>query len=383
MDLAGFHAGPDIIDRDALAVRPGFKGVARLVRHDLYVVLRSVKVGKDERYLIVHDTGAVAAGLLALGGKHVEQLAVEHGPEKLLRFGRKLAVEFHALGQDLIAGPHGTRVAGAEFKRVVGKAHRVLLAQTLCLLAVDLIRHGDEILHHRCAELLHVRLGVAVAAHAVIAQRGVPLVAKLFAHPVAQMDKLVVQSVKRLLVVLVPPALGLPGSQTAGVVRIGFERSQLGEGVGLALKGDLRRGQQLFILLRQLVLLLQLGDDLGGKGLQRDLGVEEHQVSVFLFKVRAEGRSKHRRRPLLAILLQLRAKAVPEFFLPVVERVARIDAVADMGEVRGGVQVLFSLLLPEEHGFCLLIGFSGLQLFGQRAELLFGFLCVRTGIGHL
>ena len=125
---------------------------------------------RDFELVLVNHASTDGSRVIArsFGGKHVEQLAVEHGPEKLLRFGRKLAVEFHALGQDLIAGPHGTRVAGAEFERIVGKAHRVLLAQTLCLLAVDLIRHGDEILHHRRAEFLHVRLGVADGSGAVV-----------------------------------------------------------------------------------------------------------------------------------------------------------------------------------------------------------------------
>ena len=80
---------------------------------------------------------------------------------------------------------------------------------------------------------------------------------------VPQMDQLVVEAVQLGLVVLVPLALGLPCGQAAGVVRVGLEGSQLGEGVDAALKGDLGGGQQLFILLRQLVFLLQLRDDLG------------------------------------------------------------------------------------------------------------------------
>ena len=325
VDLAGLHARPDIVDGDALAVRPGLEGVTGLVRHDLDVVLRAVEVGEDERHLIVHDARAVAARLLALGREHVEQLVAQHRFEEFLRLGRKFAVELHALGEDVVRRARGAGIAGTEFERVVGKAHRILLAQALGLLAIHLVRHGNEILDDRLAELFDVVFRIAVAAHAVVAERGIALVAELFAHRVAEFYELVVELVEFCLIVLVPLALGLPRGKALFIVSAGLERGELREGVDLALERDLRRGEQLFILLRQVVFLLQFRNDGGGEGLERDLGVDEHQIAVFLLKVRAERAFEHRCRPRLIVFLQLRVEVVPEFFLAVVEFVSRVD----------------------------------------------------------
>ena len=353
-----------------------------LVRHDLDVVLRAVEVGEDEGDLIVHDARAVAARLLALGGEHVKKLIVEHGFEEFLRLGGELAVELHALGEDLIGSADGAGVAGAELERVVGKTHGIALAEALGLLAVDLVRHGHEILHDRRAELLNVFLRVAVAHHAVVAERGVALVAELFAHRVAQLHELVVELVELCLVVLVPLTLGLPCGKALFIVRAGLERGELGERVDLALKGDLRRGEQLFILLRQLVLLLHLGNDLGGEGLARDLGIDEHQIAEFCGKFPAERAFEHCRRPRLIVFLQLGEEAVPELFLRIVEAVARVDRVADARKRRGGGDVLGLLLLGKEHLARLLVALCGLELLGERSEMLLGALGIGTGVGH-
>ena len=380
--LAGLKARPDVVHGDALAVRPRFKGVTGFVRHDLNVVLRAVEVGEDEGNFIVHDARAVAACLLALGGEHVEQLIVEHGLEEFLRLGGELAVELHALGEDLIRRADGAGVAGAELERVVGKAHGIALAEALGLLAVDLVGHGHEILHDCRAELFNVFLRVAVAAHTVVAERGVALVAELTAHRVAQLHELIVELVELCLIVLVPLALGLPCGKTLFIVRAGLERGELGERVDLALKGDLRRGKQLFILLRQLILLLHLGDDLGGEGLEREFCVDEHQIAELLGKFRAERAFEHRLRPRLVVLLQLGEEAVPELFLRVVKGVARVDRVADARKRRGGGDVLGLLLLGEEHLAGLLVALCGLELLGERSEMLLGALGIGTGVGH-
>ena len=227
VDLAGLHARPDVVDGDALAVRPGLEGVTGLVRHDLDVMLRAVEVGEDEGNLIVHDARAVAARLLALGREHVEQLVAQHRFEELLRLGRELAVELHALGENVIRRARGAGIAGAEFERVVGKAHRILLAKALGLLAVHLVRHGNEILDDRLAELLDIVLRIAVAAHAVVAERGIALVAELFAHRVAQMHELVVELVEFCLIVLVPLALGFPRGKATLIIRVGLAGREL------------------------------------------------------------------------------------------------------------------------------------------------------------
>mgnify|MGYP000723736711 CR=1 FL=1 len=234
----------------------------------------------------------------------------------------------------------------------------------------------------RFTEFFNIILCVRVTAHAVISERSVAAVAELFAHRVAQMHELVVELVELCLIVLVPLALGLPCGKALFIVCAGLERGELGERVDLALKGDLRRGEQLFILLRQLVLLLHLGDDLGGEGLECEFCVDEHQIAELLGKFRAERAFEHCRRPRLIVFLQLGEEAVPELFLRIVEGVARVDRVADARKRRGGGDVLGLLLLGEEHLAGLLVALCGLELLGERSEMLLGALGIGTGVGH-
>lgn len=180
--------------------------------------------------------------------------------------------------------PIGQGIAGAELQRRVREAQGVALAQTLRLTAVDLVGHRHQILLHGGAEFLHIRLGVAVAAHTVVAESGVALVAHLLTHGIAQVYQLVVQLIQLRRVLHGPLVVGLPRRQTAGVVGVALEGRQLGQGVGLALKGDLGGGQQLLVLLGQVVLLLHFRNDLRLKALPGDLGVQEHQVAVLLGK---------------------------------------------------------------------------------------------------
>ena len=176
----------------------------------LHIVLRAVEVGEDEGHFIVAQAGAVSAGALTLGAQHVQQLVVQHGAEELLCLRRQLAVELHALGQDVVRRTHRPWVAGAELQRRVREAQRIALTQPLRLLAVDLLRHRHKVLPHGGAELLHVVLGVAVALHAVIAQGGVALVAQLSAHGVTQVHQLVVQGIQLLRVLHRPLGVRLP-----------------------------------------------------------------------------------------------------------------------------------------------------------------------------
>ncbi len=382
VDLAGLHAGPGVLSRDALAVHPVGEGVACLVGNHLHVTLGAVEVGEDEGRLVIGDAGAVAAGLLALGGQDVQQLAIQHVAEELAGLRGQLVVELPALGQDVVSRAHRTGVAAAELQRRVGEAQGIRLAQEPGLLLVDILGHGHQVLLHGLAELLHVLLGVAVAAHAVVTQGGVALVAQLSAHLIAQVDQLIVEIVQLRLVVLVPPALGLPGGQAAPVVAVGLEGGQLGQGVDLALKGDLSGGQQLLVLLGQLVLLLHLRDDLRGEGLELDLGVDEHQLAVLGGEVGTVGAFHHSHGPGLGVLLHLRDEGVPELLLIVVELVAGVDGVADAGQGRHGLDVPGVLFLLQEDGLGLSVVGSILQPRRQLPQPGLDGLGVGAGILH-
>ena len=142
--------------------------------------------------------------------------------EELGGFGGQLLVELFALSHDGIGITAGFGVAAAEHQGVVGGGH-----QAPGLLAVDAVGHGDEVFHHSSAEFFHISLGVAVAAHAVVAQGSVAFVPQFFAHGVPQVDHLVVNGVELLLMLLIPSTLGFPGGQAAGIVGVVFEGREL------------------------------------------------------------------------------------------------------------------------------------------------------------
>ena len=364
VDLAGLHAGPDVAARDPVPVHPAGEGVARLVGDHLHVPLGAVEVGENEGHLVVHDPGAVAAPGLALGSQHVHQIVVQHGLEKLAGLRGQLVVELFALGDDIVRRALGPGVAGTEFQGVVGVAQGIGHPDALGLRPENPVGQGHQILAHGGPEALHVLLGVAVALHAVVAQGGVALIAQLAAHLVPQVGQLVINAVQLGLVVLVPLAHRLPGSQTAGVVRVALEGPHLGQGVGLTLKGDLGGGDELLMLLGQVVLPLELGHDL-----RRE--------------VLPEGGGQHSRRPRLGVLLQLRPGGVPEVHLPVVELVPGVDGVADAGQGDQCVHMTLRRLLLQEHGPGFLIAFCRLQAAGQVPQLPLYLVQVRTLVGHL
>ena len=98
---------------------------------------------------------------------------------------------------------------------------------TTVLAGVTLMSRGDEVFHHSSAEFFHIGLGVAIAAHAVVAQGSVAFVPQFFAHGVPQVDHLVVNGVELLLMLLIPGTLGFPGGQAAGIVGVVFEGREL------------------------------------------------------------------------------------------------------------------------------------------------------------
>ena len=369
MDFAALHARPDRGIRHAVAVHPRGKGVARLVRHDLDVVLRAVEVCKNERDFIVAKARAVAAARLARRGQHVHQLIVQHHVEEFTGLGRQLLVEFLPVRQNRIRVAARLRVAAAEHQRVVGKRHRIFLAEPLRLLAVDAVRQRHEVLHHCRAELLHIGLAVAVAPHPVIAERRISAVAELFAHRVAQMHHLIVDVVKLRLMLLVPRALGLPRRQPPRVVRIVLERRQLRDRIHAALKRDLRACDQLAVCLREVVFLLTLGDDLRRERLARDLRVYEHQITVFRRKFLPERAFQHRALPGILIRIQLRRGRVPECLLRVVEFIARVDRVPHAGQRRLRLHVNIRRLMRKERLAGLSIVPRRLQPLSQRMQL--------------
>ena len=383
VDLTGLHPRPDVTGGHPIPVHPAGKGVARLVGDHLHIPLGSVEVGKNEGHLVVHDAGAVAAAGLALGGQHVQQFILQHGAEKLAGLRGQLIIELLPLGQDIVRRPLRTGIAGAKFQGVVRVAQRVLYADPAGLLLENPVGQRHQVLAHGGAELLHILLGIAVAAHSVIAQGGISLIAQLFAHLIPKTGQFVINAVQVALVVLVPAPHCLPGGQAAGIVRIGGKGGHLGDGILPILKGNFGGGDELLVLLRQIVLLLKLGHNLRGESLQGDLGVEEHQVAVLRFKVLAEGGLQHGQLPRLLVLLQLGNRGVPKVHLAIVELVPGVDGVADTGQGAQGFHMAVGLLLLQKHSLGLVIALRLLQTSGELSQLPLKRLQFRALIGHL
>ena len=117
--FAGFHGRPVVFAGDAVAVRPHFERVTRLVRDHFHVALRAVEVREDERALVIGQFRAVAAARLALGGEHVQQLVFHHGLEEDLGLGRQFGIELQAVRQDLFGRAERSGIAAAEAQRAV------------------------------------------------------------------------------------------------------------------------------------------------------------------------------------------------------------------------------------------------------------------------
>ena len=183
------------------------------------------------------------------------------------------------------------------------------------------------------------------------------------------MSQFIIQLIKFGLVFLVPVAFSLPGSQTACIIGVALKGSKLREGVYTALKGDLRRGQQLFVFYGQLVFLLQIFNDCGRECPAGNFGIHKHQITVFRSKLRTVGGLQHRLRPCLITFLQLGICLIPKLHFPIIKGVTGINGVADMGKIGKGADVLIQLLMRKEQLFCFSVAFGRFQLISQAVQL--------------
>ena len=343
----------------------------------------AVEVRKNERDVVIKDARAVAAAHLALGGEHIQELALEHHAEEPAGLGAERVVKALARLENVVRAALRAGVAGAEHQRVVGKAHRIFLAETLGLLAVDAVRDRDKIFDDAGTEAFHIFFRIAVALHAVVAELRVAAVAELLAHLIAQVHQLVIDAVELRLVFLVPGALRFPRGQTHGVIEIGLLRLQLADRVHAALKRDLRRGDQLVIRFHELVFLLQQRDDLGRERLRADLGVREDDLAELRLEIGTERALQQRLGPKLGILLQLGHGAVPELHLFIIELVARIDGISDAHQRHERIHIAAALVHLQKGSARGGVVLRRLQTLSERGHLFFQRRNVRPLIRHL
>ena len=386
--LAGLHRRPLAGGGHDEASGIVGEGVAGLMRDDLHIAGGAVEVGENERRAVVRQARAVAAAGLALAREHVEKSAVEHEVDELRRFRRELVIEFSALRENVLGAALRPCVAGAELERGVRIAHREALAQSRGLTAVDALGKRNYIPDDGGAEALHVVFVIAVAGHAAVAETGVAPEAELFAHAVAQLHELVVYPVEPVAVLHIPLALGSPRGGAARIVRVLLEGRELRDRVDPALKGDLRRGEELGILGGERVLALELRYYLAGKGLLRHLCVHEHHGAVFLREFLSERRCEQRLYPPLRALLKQRRGLVGESDLGVVKLVGGVDVVADMREREHRLHRGVESLDLAENGVSLVKGGGGGKSLRRRVypcpdALYVGALVFKSGKLHL
>ena len=96
--------------------------------------------------------------------------------------------------------------------------------------------------------------------------------------------------------------------------------------------------------LDKVIFLLHLGDDLGGEGLQGDLGVDKHEVAVLGLEIGAEGGGQQGGGEALSVLLHGGHGGVDVLDLGIVELVAGVDGLADLGQGAVGEDMLLLLL---------------------------------------
>ena len=71
MDFAGLKARPNALIGHPIAIQVSGKGMTCLVGNHLNIMLGSIKVGKDERCLVVLEGGAISPTLLSFGGEQI------------------------------------------------------------------------------------------------------------------------------------------------------------------------------------------------------------------------------------------------------------------------------------------------------------------------
>ena len=151
-------------------------------------------------------------------------------------------VELLPRRQDVVRRALGLGAAGEEHGGRVGVAQGVGHAQALGLLPEEPVRHGHHVVDDGLAELLYVRLRIAVAVHAVVPQGHEVLIAHGPAHLGPKGGELVVDLVQLLLMLRVEAGLRQPCPAAQIRVRALLVGAQLRQGQDLAFEGDLGGG---------------------------------------------------------------------------------------------------------------------------------------------
>ena len=339
VDFRALHGGGGVFQIPQVPGPIGGKGVAGLVGQHLHVVYGAVKVGEDKGALIAGQLRAVTAAGLALFALQIEELVLHHKIEELPGLGAHLPV--HLLGglhQGLLA-PCRRRVPLGQ-QGVLVPEPQLRQPQPGGLALLELLHHRHQIRRHLIPEGRHIRRGVAVAPQPVIAQLDKVLIPQLVGLLGAALHQGVIEFVQPFPVLRKKGVGFFPGLPAELPVRGGLVADDFREVALLPLDGNPGRGQQALILGGQPVFLLHQGDDFRGEGLFGDFLVPEKQLPCGLFQLRPEGGSQHLVHKLLDVLLEHRQGLVKKLLFLPVKGVGGVNAVADIGQVPHGAQIL-------------------------------------------
>ena len=143
------------------------------------------------------------------------------------------------------------------------------------------------------------------------------------------------------------------------------------------------RGDQLAVLGGEVVLLRHFIQNFRRERFLRDLGVEEHQLTILLAQLFAVGRRQQCGAPRVLAFLDPRGGCIPEIHLAIVKFIAGVDGVADAGEVGQCVDVFIQGLLFQESGLGGSIVRRGGEALRYCGKLRLDLIQIRALIGHL
>ena len=304
--------------------------VTRLVGEHIDIARSAIEIREDERRLVFEYLRAVAARSLALCAQDIHEGVVIHKVYELPRLGAHLLIHFLSRGEDILGRTVGLRVALFKGERVVVYFH-VIYADAFFLHILEAADDRHYVAHDARAESRNILCVIAVARLAAICKLGEGVEAELFCNACAAFYKAVKNSVELIGLRHIEPALRLVCRAANVALGVLFICAELGKTRLFAVEIYLRRGYQLLVFARKLVFLLQIRDYLWREAPARKLRVDEHQLAVFLFKLRAKRASEHRLGELLLALLNKRGVFVVEVVLFLIELIEGVDGVTDIG----------------------------------------------------
>ena len=334
VDLCRLHPHIRMLPDRIRAGQISLEGMSALMGDHVHIRAGAVKVCKDKGRIIVGHIGHISAGTLVLAPKHIKQTVLHHKIVKFPGLRGKLTVHLTPCLQDLLRRSLG-RCISVRIEHGSVIQLQLIQTQTLSSLLVKLFREGHKVFLHLRTECLHLLLAVAVTPHAVIPQLHIVLIPHLLRLLRAVLHQLVIDLVQLIRIGPEKRTHSLPCSLSHLPIRAHQVRTQQGKIQLLALKRNLRPGDEHGILGAQCILLLHQRDQLLIHCLGCKLHIPEGNRSDEPHQLLPEGR-------IIQLLLVLQYQIVVKgelfiivFLLSLIEFIRHICVKTNM---RNGIQ---------------------------------------------